>query len=344
MKFLRHVFWDVTIVFRDFIKWNLRKIIIVLPTFILGLPLFIYVAYAWLYIDFDSLTTYVFYSDIVGVLLFLLSLGTLNIFIIPLILLLLFGYSLSKTCLLHMNTAYIGGKKVVFKWKIKSLVLKSLSIFKHTLLLILILLIPILIYVLINIALVFIFWWPQEVITTLAAWQIWAYVVLTFLLTLLLIFTLIGVYYRIMFSYFIVFKSKKSDYKSLYKHIKKSIIATKWVKKFFKFVATFGVYILICVIPVSIISAYIEVKLTNYVNYERYLSVPKEVQAQARAQQPHYFEALELEFADREIQDIISSQSQFIYLSWLVGLLKFLILFWVPSLITYSFYNRYLSK
>lgn len=247
---IKTTFSNFSILYKNFLHWNILKILINIFPILLGLLLalpFFWIFFWFVYFDpinwqeiiwsyvntksiwlsFLTAVTSHFFYVLVEVLLLVISIW-----------LFLFWYSYRVVLFSKINMDYVSFKKtpyfsknIYFDFKY---IFKYLSIVSWTWL---ILLIPFLIFLILMRVYVFSFWWVDEIYKTMLQSQINTFSTVSLVTFLILVLVFVYLSYRLSYSYILILDENKDELKDktwLY-FVKKSFEITSWIKKLFKF-------------------------------------------------------------------------------------------------------------
>jgi len=263
-NFLLNTFLDLTLLFKSLIHWNLRKIVIylgwILLWIILSFPFFLSYKllggvpfidvytnlFSWISINsFDSFMINLFYlyKTLAYIVVLSFSLDFMNILFLIWWLLFIFSLFYSSFVLIRLSIWYLDWEKVSVKWLEFLNYKKILKFFNLTLLNLLILLIPAIIFVILTWIVVFFSGNISDLNTLVASWSNNYFTILSFIFLIFSVLLLIYLFFRIIFSYFIL--SDNEEEMCTFRYIKESFIKTKWIKIFFKFISLMIIFFLL---------------------------------------------------------------------------------------------------
>lgn len=268
--FIKNIFLDFITLFKNFIHWNISKIVIYIWSIIfwllLSLPFLIIYNIFWdvSFLDiYKSLLVNIsinpiepFYFNIAylyqlcwTLLLLLANLDfLLSLYIVAWILFIL-SFLYSNFLLIRLYLSYLNWDKMHIKNNDYFNYKKILKFFSITIVNMLILFIPALIYGLLFWIMALIVGDVSELNELVTSWPLNYFSVITFILLFIFILFTIYTFYRIIFSYFILSDDKyyKID-KSSFSYIRDSLNKTKWLKWFFKFTIIFIIFYILLVL------------------------------------------------------------------------------------------------
>lgn len=265
--FIKNTFTDVFILFRNFIHWNLSKLVIFIWSVILWLLLSfpflllykllwdlsfidIYVnLFSW--ISINSIEPFLFnimylYESLWYVVLLLLNLDLLNLLYLTWWILFLLSFLYSNFLFLRLGLSYLNWDKINIKKNDYFNYKKILKFFNLTFINMFILLLPVVIFSVLTWIFALFTGNLIELNELVSTWIINYFSVITFILLILCILLLIYMFYRIIFSYFILSDDNfYKDGKSSFSYVKDSLNITKWLKRFLKFSSIFLIFYII---------------------------------------------------------------------------------------------------
>jgi hypothetical protein len=258
-NFVIQLFFDLLLLYKSLIHWNISKLGIyfgsILLWLVLSLPFFIIYGFVWdlsfleIYISlfswisissFDSfiINLVYIYKSLSYIVLLLFSLDFLNIIFLIWWILFLFSFFYSSFSLIKISNWYLKWEKISFKSLNFLNYKKIIRFFTLSFLNILILLIPVLLFVLL-VWILFLFSWDLSELNAIvlaSSKNYFSILSLVFLIlcSILLIYTI----YRIIFSYFILSEDDEFNKERwVVSYIKESFLLTKSYKLFFKFIS-----------------------------------------------------------------------------------------------------------
>ncbi|MFK7780429.1 MAG: hypothetical protein QM490_04840 [Candidatus Gracilibacteria bacterium] len=338
-NFIKFNFLDVSLLFKNFIHWNISKIIIFVWSGILGLIAIIpFVLSLFAYtsiVNIDILT--LLNGNIGGDLMYYL-IGYFLLFITVAVFFISFSYS--NILLMNVNNAYLKGKKLGYKANDYFKIKKIIQFFNLSLLNISILLIPVLLFFVL-IGVLFLVSGSLEEISRITSEGMFNHISILGLL-FFVISTIAGVYlsYRIMFSYFIFSDSKKYDEKkNVLTYIKESCNKTKNVKNFFKLITIFIIFAFL-LSPINYLGKVLEKNDRDLKNYSMFLSLSEEQKTSLIGNDLYYIESLKLNYEGLTLDDVnikLNLNDRYVIL---FTIFDFVLLYGLFIMITSSFYRR----
>jgi hypothetical protein len=334
---IKNVFSDVALLYKNFIHWNISKFLFILYWFLLSfisiLPFlliyYIYIKIFWwdFSIFWDSIKRNIFLEEstfwyIIHFLTWFLSRISLAFYFILVI---------------KLNNSYLQWKKQsIFKWNFFNFKLFWKYILL-TLLIALILFVSIISFILILFLTIRIFWWIDTVFTfTSSSTPIDFWTIFSSFLFIILLLILFYLFYRTVFSYFLLVEEPK---KWVLKLLKESFKKTKWFNKLLSFLTMFCI-IWILYLPFHITWNYLSDKYSQLeYYYSKYLPLwEQEREGLKQWVWSNYHINLESIFAWETLEKIgILKNRHFIFLI-LFQIFKFLVVDWVFLMWFNSFY------
>ena len=339
LNFIRRTFFDIFLLFQNFIHWNISKLII----FVWSIVLWFISIIPFVIIFF----IYTFYFDVnIGILVNWMLDWTIldNIFGKILLLLIIAIYfiifSYSNILLLRLNNSYIEWKKIDFMKNDYFKIKKITKYFNLSLLNISIMLIPILLFTFLMWILFFFSGSKSDISELVSAWFYNYFTILSFTFLIICSLLLAYTYYRIVFSYLIMLEDNHHNKsKSTLSYIKESINKTKSVKKFLKFSIIIVIFVVLT-FPINYIGKVLDNNWKFLNDYISFISLSEEQKTNLSYENMYYFENLKLEFNGLTTNDVTNKIKQnYIYLV-LFTLLNFVFLYWLFLMIFSSFYKR----
>ena len=336
---IKQVFSDILGMYKNFLHFNLSKILIYLATFALSL-IFVFPILVIAIIVFFS---FWLWEWILGLEFLLSNPIVLVIWIILFILFLIvfsLGYSYKSILLFRLNLEYIDGKKLDYK---KNYYFNFSFIYNYAKVFLLnlsILLVPIITYIVLFFILITIFWGYSEASSLVNEWPINTLSISFLILTILCLGLFIYLIYKTLFSYvLLVDESKGKDFENAFYYIRKSFSITRWFKKAGRFMVIFLLTIVIA-LPIYI------PKGIYWDNLERqwdYIGMEYGDNKRLAESTPYYFQALKLEYGNislEELQKDIDIDKKIIFL---LSILEFLFVVGLFNMMVVSFYIRELK-
>lgn len=339
-----HILMDIVFLYKNFIHWNISKILISIWTMVLGImvaaPVFVLAVLIWFIdpINWGELVQFILsWSDIsyniinkiaahpywLVLMLFVLVVGVF-----------LFLLASSYSLFLHSNLAlhYLKWKKLWFKKNLyfsRRFVVTFMSIICWN---IMYLLAPIIIWVGV-IFFIYLFYnigfiWFQTLSNLIA------------IITVILILSIVYLVYRIMFGYvYLVKDHKKKKLHSGKSYLLESVKNTKG-KSFWKFLFV-SILFTLMLIPFTRFDSYLETESVYLKDTIRYNSGLVET---LEPEQIPYYEYVTAEYSDMTNDEIMSRINSFFTLRIILFFMMYFVIEWLFIYIINSFYLRVLKK
>lgn len=266
---IKQIFLDISLLYKNFLHWNISKILIfiasVLLWILLSLPFFIILAVIvffdpieWKEIIYNYYTTgAIWLSFMTALSAHLLYIIIESIFFLTWVTFFILWTSYKIVTMTKLNLGYLSWENTSYT---KNIYFDFSKFFKYLWIISwiwLILLIPVLIFVILFFIILFSFWGVDQVSEMVKAWYLNGFSILS-LTSFLICFLALGyMAYRMNFSYIIMLDEKNYPevQKALY-YVKESFKITSWLK-FFKFLVILILFTLI-IIPIDYIWEYLE--------------------------------------------------------------------------------------
>lgn len=338
--YIKNNFLDVFLIYKNFLHWNVSKLIIfvwstIVLWFISVVPLIIilYVYSIFTWVDIIKLIDW----DISWNLAFNL-IGYFFLFVIISVYFIFFSYS--NVLLMKINNYYLEWKKLPYKENDYLNIKKIIKFFNLSLLNILILLIPVLIF-LISIGLLILISGGIANANQIVSTWINNYLSISGLISLVLSsLLLVYLYYRVVFSYFILSDDNYYDEnKTALSYIRESFNKTKKVKNLFKYISIFIIYVIL-VSPISYLDQKLEKRSIDFKNYFTYLNFSEEEKNNISQEDIYYVESLKLNYGTLTADEIGKEINKNSIYYVLYTILDFIFLYWLFIMVTSSFYRR----
>lgn len=334
---IKSLFLDVSLLYKNIIHWNLSKILIFLWGIICGfiaiIPFALLFLIFWFFSDISfftyiwALLNWTYTGSFTWDIIYFLSIWGFILW-----------YFFNFVLLLKLNSSYILWEKLSYK---KNEYLNYKLFLRYLLLSILnllVLLVPILLSILILSLIIFAFWWIAEVSVMVINDPKNIFSIISLLVFIALCILLFYLFYRLIFSYFLLFEKENEDQK-IHSLIRKSFNKTSWFKKFIRFfvliIMVFTIYL-----PFSIVWTYINWNYEDLNDYVTYISLNDSDKETLKQISSYKYNNLELKYSWLELSDIERSQYKFYYFSIIFSIFKFMIIFWVFSMFLTSFYYK----
>lgn len=347
LDFIKQLFLDLSLLFKNFIHWNISKILIWILSFLLWvllwLPILILMVIIWYFdpvnwqellynMTSQSTIPIQFYSELIAnvwyvVLQWFLALVLITLFII--------WISYKFILYSKLNLSYLSWKKLPYKENVYfdfALIKKFAWILGWGGLY---LLIPIWVFILSFIILYFIFGWASIL------WSLWtwfnAFSIILLIIAILCILVFIYISFRITFSFVnLVDNQRFEELKTGKEYVKDSIWISKWTKvlKFISWALLFW----LAMLPFVYIWWHIDYKFETvslYIDYKSWYEVDLEESD---------IEFLDLMYWDLWVEEITSIYNNYRIYTILYMLFAFLIMSWLFEMFIVSMYKRVMIK
>ncbi len=339
LSYIKNSFLDVFLLYKNLIHWNFSKLLILLWSILL-----------WFLSTTPFILIFLVYSLFSDVKINMLILWMFNWALLPdffwnfiLILIIVFYFiifSYSNILLINLNNSYLDWNKLAYKKNKYFKIKKVYNYFKLSFLNFLILLIPVLIFTILITILVLISGGTNEILSLVSSWMFNYFTILSFLFFILGFISIIYLYYRIVFSYF-VFSDKSYEVKKpwVFIYIKESFSKTKKIKGFFKFLSIISIF-LVLVLPMKYFWAVLENNVKMIRDYSLYNKLTEDQKQSIPLKELDYFEWLDLQFkwyTDSKLDNEYKKNNIFVIL---FTVFNFLFIFWLFVMIHTSFYKR----
>lgn len=353
LKLVKTISFDVSKIYKNFIHWNISKVIISLATIALGfvfaLPFMIILIIMYfvfdlsVYIDsiqVNMLSLYTFAGQMPVVFTLFM------IFILLAWLTMLFWYSYKKVLLTRLNLDYIDGNKMSYFAKENydyKLISKYIGVISWVSLFVAI---PVLVFLVIFFILFFAFWWSEWVQTLVASSRFNPFTVSTFILFIVCLLAFIYISYRLFFSVIMLSDSKNfdNDKKAIF-YLKESAKVTKWINTIMRFILVIIISSIV-ILPLWTLGDYFSNSLKDVRLYKEYLNLD-ETQKKVvddNWSSSYYINRLKLDYWNTSEADLNSMENAYFYLTYLFIIINYLIIFWLFEMAIVSFYRHELLK
>ncbi|MDD2907577.1 MAG: hypothetical protein PHH98_02955 [Candidatus Gracilibacteria bacterium] len=333
----KSIFNDTTLVYKNLLHWNISKILIFIWStvlaFIAVIPFaIIFFAYSLIsgvpFSDFiNSIVNNVFMTSLTGNIIYLIALLSYTISY-------LFGFLL----FIKLYNSYLNGDKLAyfknayFDYKL------YLRYFLLSLAGILILFIPIFFFVIILFIMVIAFGGLESSTAMVLSQSNNAFSIISLIIFILLLVKLYYLFFRFVFSYFILLENSEEKM-GIITILKKSFNITKGYKKFLKTTLIFLVVLTIYA-PFAVISTYISGNYTDLNDYAKYLDLKDEDKDYLKSLNPYLYEGLEVKYEGKDLLVIESMQTRYYIYLKLYSIFEFIFIFGVFTMVLNSVYRR----
>lgn len=340
---IKDTFKKIWLLYRNFIHWNISKLLYSLYWVVLWLVIlipFLLVYYIYISIYWGEFMTFitafrnwVFLWNTFENILHIIALFFYTI-----------SFYFSYMLYIKLYDLYLKWKKIAY---IENDFLNYKMFWKYLLmtilLIILILVIPVLIYILLFYLMVELIWWTQAATMLALSESSWTFVLITLFSFVLLILFCFYLFFRFVFSYFLLVLGEDNK-KSIISLLKNSFIITKWIKKFFNFLLVIFITLL-AYLPFYALTSALSINYDNLNWYASYLSLNDEQKEIFKSQYSTFpIEELELKYMNISNEDIIFEQKIYYYTLTILSIIWFLFVSWVFIMILQNFYNNLIKN
>lgn len=350
-KFLSIIFFDITYLYKNLLKWSISKILILiysviiwilftLPFIILLFILFFFSDINWTLIVNELYNTWTIWIEVLSSMLenkFSFIIWVLFISIIWVLFYIWFSYS--RILLIKISFTLLDWKKIKYFKKSYFNISNFIKYFQITLWNILFLSIPFFIFLFLILILKLIVWDFEILKELLSNSSINFIKILSFLFFILSFGWFLYIFFRIVFSYLIFVDSWNKE--KAYFYIKKSISLTKWYKKILKIIPILFLFFLITYPFQNLLTSF-ENKQYNIENYMLYKKSTKENRESLNSSQLLYYHSLELEYGKEK--NLLWKTNKYWILLILLKIFNIMFIYWLIEMIIVSFYKRELIK
>lgn len=347
-KLLKTISFDVFTLFKNFVHWNISKVIISIASILLwvlmALPfivvlLILYFSF-WLQVYISSPEI-----NILSILSFLWE-HPLVFFIFMLFSLLwwltmLFWYSYRKILFMKLNLAYLEWEKLLYKnnsyidlkliWKyIGVITLVSLFV-----------LIPVFVFLALFFALFFMFWWSEWVQTMINSSRFNPFTVITFVLFIVCLTAFLYIWYRLYFAVIMLADDKKHyTEKAPIFYLKESLNYTKSISTLLRFISVV-LLVTIIILPFWSLNDHFSTSLQDVRNYQDFQTLSDDQKKTLEEWSSNYYiNKIKLEYTNLLPQDLKKLETTYFYLNYLFIIINFLLIFWLLEMVMASFYKH----
>jgi len=342
---IKNIFLDILYLYKNFLHWNISKLIIFLWSIILWflamVPLVLIIFLYWYFVDlnikdlsFQVISNSLWVDWIVNILLYFSKF----IFVVAY----LYGYIL----LIHFTLEYLKGKKLKYLsnyywniWRMRKYI--SITFFNA-----LVLLIPVVLFIILVFLLALFVWFEDSknlIIQSSTDGENNYFTIIILILFLASSLILAYLFYRICFVYFIFIEDVRNNQKAI-EYIKKSFSLTKSWKSLSRFVL-----ILLILSPFVLVLkfswGYLENETSTLNNYliVKDITVEEEEYLKTTAQYT-YYQGLILKYSDLSETELKSLSIKNDVFFILFSIFNFILIYGVFTMILASFYKRELLK
>ncbi|MDD3794281.1 MAG: hypothetical protein PHI37_05700 [Candidatus Gracilibacteria bacterium] len=334
---IKSLFGDISLLYKNFVHWNISKLFIFLLGIISGFITIIPFALVFFIFSFFSDISFLTYigallngtytGSFLGDIIYFLSLGAF-----------ILGYFFNFVLLLKLNSSYISGEKLSYK---KNEYLNYKLFLRYillSLLLFIIFLIPILVSIFILGLIIWAFGGIAEVSVMVIDSPQNSFSIISLFIFILLCIVIFYLFYRFIFSYFFILDEDNKS-KKLYNIIIYSFHKTSGFKRFLKFLLSM-IIVYTIYLPFSIVSTYINGNYEDLNKYASYMNLKQEDKETLKQINSYEYNSLEMKYSGKDLLEIEKSQFRFYYASIIFSIFEFIVIFGVFSMFLTSFYNR----
>lgn len=351
LKLIKSIFIDILILFKNFLHWNISKILISLSSiwlsFLMALP-FIVLLFI-LYFSFDLNLYFNSFDVSLLDLLWLLwnrpiVFTLFMLFAVIWFLFGLFGYSYRKVLFTKLNLLYLDWKKLNY---LKNKYFDFKLIYKYFQVIALVslfLIIPIVIFFIWFVILFFIFWWAEWVQALISSSQFNIFTLIAFIFLIICFIAFVYISYRLYFAVIMLVDQKHYDEEKPSFYLKESYEKTKSIFIFMKFVLIM-LLLSIVILPFWKIQENFSDTL-NEVRAFREYSLLGEIEKKEVENNPNYsfINDLKIKYSSTTWDELKTIEVTYFYLNYLFIIINFLLILWLFEMATVSFYKHEIIK
>lgn len=346
---LKHVFKDASLLYKNFLHWNLSKISIWFFGFLIALSImipFLLITFILLFVfnvDWYAYTGHLMNNTLTNDMVLHKDFFLWAFMWVINIVIFFFGWSYAKLMYFDMNLKYLDDKKPKYN-KMRFFHIPIIwNYYKMSWIIATYLLIPIVITIVVFTMLIAGLWWvndawvaftngnPFLAITSLVIFWIWA-------------LSFVYLSYRLYFSYIIFISNYDCEYFdfSVNKCVKQSWEITKWPKKIMKLLWILFVLALV-LLPFNLLEEGLNKTYTDVRNYELLTTVGESDKLKLQESDPYYYWELSLKYNQISAEDLQKNIQIYYNLIIFFNILLFLLISWLVEMIMVSFYKRVLT-
>lgn len=352
LKLIKSIGIDILKLYKNFVHWNISKLIIFLYTsilsFIFALPFVILIVILyygfnlWDYLNgFDS-----------GVLEFLVLMWNrpFIFFILIIVSLLLFffalfWYSYRKILLFKLNLWYLDWNKI---WYLKNSYFDFKLMFNYLKVISLIILglsVPVLAFIIVFFILFFIFWWASGVEIMIKSSQFNLFTILVWLVLFISFALFIYLSYRLYFAVLMLVDEKNyNSFKWSKYYLIESFNKTKNIGNFMKFILIF-ILISIIVLPFWNMQEHFSKSLKEVRAYREYSLLWDLEKSQVDKSENYVFlDTLKDKYSWYSNENLKNIEVTYFYFNYFLIFLNFILVFWLLEMTYISFYRHQIAK
>lgn len=337
LKLTKQIFIDIIKLFRNFIHWNISKILITIFSYLIWIVFIIpFLVIAWIIWFFIPVEWWIIFSSILSnqeipyqaVIWFLNNYFILFLFWLVIVLSVIslgIWVSYSKVLLFNLNLWYLKWEKINYFNNVtfnSKYILKYLQIILWN---ILFWLIPISIFLFsfITFSLIILFWSsPADQL----AWWWNLFNIILLIIFILCVFIFIYISYRLIFSYILLI-DKGYEKKAFY-YIKKSFELTSWIKNLLNFF-WLAILLTIILLPFQVISDSINTEVKDIKDYSNW-----NVRYETKRME------LELKYWEYSEEELKKAYSSLYIIKIIFAFIGFIAITWILEMFITSYYFR----
>lgn len=340
---IKQTFCDIILLYKNFFHWNISKLIFYIYWFLLWV--IVVITFALLYYVYTLITSWDFslYTNLI------ISWKLTNNLFSNIVYLLSFIFSgvvfyFSYILLAKLNYSYIEWKRI---WFFKNEFLNYRLFWKYislTSLLFVVFLIPIIIFILVLYFVVSYYWWLNAVLNIVLTSRNNFFTIFSLVLFFVLILVEFYLFYRVIFSYFVLAFDDKTSQNWVFAILKKSFKETASFKIFIDFMKIFFVVFLLFYFIIYSTDMSISKTYKNLDKYISYMNLEEDAKSTAKSLNPYYYENLEINYSSFTSEEILILKNKYYNIQNVFGALSFLFFNGVFLMFFNSFYFRRLTK
>ena len=333
---IKNIFWDIFMLYKNFIHFNISKILIFLVSilywFVFFLPFALILFWIYYYIN-STMSIALVWANFYLALIYKIAYVLWMFFAF-------WAFSYYFVLLIKLDLKYIKQKKLELKKNYYFDLKLFFKYFKLFLLNFLIVFTPFLILIVILSILIFFLGWVSNVNQMIINSPVNSFSIISLVLFIITFLSIIYLSYRTLFSVVILvdeYKKKKLEKVTYY--IKKSFLLTKWFKKIFRFFVVFTLVLLFS-LPVVIPNNFLSQKAKEISDY-LYITNNR---VNLNDFDYKYLDYLQKKYSNKNSLVLQKEFKKTLYLSLFFKLLYFLFIVWLFEMFLVSFYKRELKK
>lgn len=342
---IKNIFHDVIYLYKNFLHWNISKVIIFLWSiflwFLAILPFVIFIFLYWYFVDLDlkdlsfQIVSNSLWNDWI-----------VNIFLYVSKFFFVFAYLYWYVLLVHLSLHYVKGKKMKYFSNYYFDIARIRKYMSITIFSALLLALPVLLFFILIFGLVLVVWVEESknlIILSSSNGENNFFTIISLLFFIVSSIWFVYIFYRVCFTYFIFIEDAKHAKGSL-DYIKKSFSLTKGWKSLWRLLV-----ILLIISPfaftVKFIWGYLEHEASHLNNYLVVKNItPEEEEYLKTTPQYSYYQSLIVKYSDIPEDELKSMGVKNDVSFLLFSVLSFILIYGVFTMILSSFYKRELLK